>query len=337
MEIRNDTPFVADRYAVADLDGSDLLLAVLKGTYTLEAGGRLEVSDEQRPIELVDQYAGEPGDSSVLYASDFSINKTGTDVAVLGHAYPVRLSDGEVNAGIEVGPVQKLVRVFGDRYWGRSMGISRMSAPAAFDRIPLLFDRAFGGADTSHPDEKHHEFEKRNPAGVGFRAKKSKTPIDEAPLPNIEDPRGLMSAPDDRPDPAGLGFIGPSWQPRLGYAGTYDDAWEQKRKPLLPADFDPRFFNATSPDLVCSGFLNGDEDLTAIGVSPDGPIRLTLPGVKPACTVDGGGFGVLPVSLHLDKVVLEPDERRLLMVWSGTLQIPGAFQDVSVVAFSLPH
>ncbi len=336
MQIDNETPFEADRYAVADADGADLLLTVVKGTYVFHHRGALEVADDQCPIELTDQYVGDPGESSISYASDFSFNKAGTDVAVLGHAYPLRSGDAEVSAGIEVGPVQKLVRVFGDRYWGRSIGVARMSVPRPFDRMPLRFERSFGGADKSHPDEKRHEYEARNPAGVGFRAKKSKAPIDESPLPNLEDPRELMSDPDDRPTPAGLGFIGPSWQPRLGYAGTYDEVWEKKRKPLLPDDFDPRFFNAVHPDLVCQGFLTGNEEVTAIGVSQDGPIKLTLPGIRPTCSVESAAFGALPVTLNLDRVVLEPDEHRLLLVWSGSLRMTAPFQEVGRVRFDLP-
>ncbi len=335
MQIENETPFEADRYAVSDRDGSDLLLVILKGTYSFDEQGRVEAAADQCPIELVDQYVGEPGESSVSYASDFSINKIATDIALLGHAYPANSTATEVKAGIQVGEAQKLVTVFGDRFWSRSMGIARMSAPKPFDRMPLVFERAFGGMDKSHPDEKHHEYEARNPAGVGFRAKKSKRSVDEAPLPNIEDPRNLISGPDDRPSPAGLGFIGPSWQPRLSFAGTYDAAWDQNRKPLLPDDFDDRFFNVSHPDLVCSGFLNGNEEVNAIGVAPGGPIRFILPGVSPQCMVEARNTGEHPISLHLDKVVLEPDEQRLLLVWSGSLRVPGQFQDIEAVTFSI--
>lgn len=328
MQVENNTPFAADRYAVADRDGTDLLLVILKGTYLFDNHGELGIAADQCPIALVDQYTGEPGLSSITYASDFSINKTATDVAVLGHAYPVRPRDVSVNAGIQVGPVEKLVKVFGDRTWSRSLGIARISSPEPFERIPLLFERAFGGSDKSHPDEKHHEYEARNPAGVGFRARKSKQALEDMPLPNIEDPKSLISGPDDRPAPANLGFIGPSWQPRLSYAGTYDESWDSKRKPLLPEDFDNRFFNASHPDLVCQGFLKGNEEVNAIGVSPNGPISLTLPGITPQCVVEDRSAGEHTLLVRLDKVVLEPDERRLLLVWSGTYRVSGALQNV---------
>jgi hypothetical protein len=308
---------------------------MLKATFGLDRGGRLEVAPEQIPIELADRYTGEPGRSSVAYASDLSINKPGTDVAVLGHAYPQRPNDAETSAGIEVGPIQKLVKVFGDRFWSRTVGIAHMSRPLPFERMPLVYERAFGGEDLSPPNEKHHEAEARNPIGVGFRAKKSQLPIGDSLLPNIEDPRAPMSGPDDRPAPAGLGFIAPSWQPRAGYAGTYDEAWEKSRKPLLPLDFSERFFQAAHPDLAGQDFLKGDEDVMAIGVSPDGPLRFSLPGVRPLCSVEQAGPGEIPVMLRLDRVVLEPDDRRLLLVWSGTLRIPSLLQHIDLIRFNL--
>mgnify|MGYP004710089017 FL=1 len=42
---------------------------------------------------------------------------------------------------------------------------------------------------------------------------------------------------DDENLPAGFGFYGRGWKPRLNFAGTDDDAWKQHRHPFLPEDF----------------------------------------------------------------------------------------------------
>ncbi|MDR6297233.1 hypothetical protein QE407_002587 [Pantoea dispersa] len=34
-----------------------------------------------------------------------------------------------------------------------------------------------------------------------------------------------------------FGFYGRGWKPRIGFAGTYDEAWKQQRHPFLPQDF----------------------------------------------------------------------------------------------------
>lgn len=328
MLLDNETPFAADRFAVSGPTGADVLLVVVKATFTYGRKGTLTVAEEQLPVETADRYNGDPAESSIAYASDFALGKMGTDVALLGHAYPLRPGDTSVNAGIQVGPVQKVVKVFGDRFWMRAMGLPRISRPAPFERIPLVYERAFGGTDRSHPEEKHHQWEPRNPVGTGFRARKSQLPVEDRPLPNIEHPHISVSHPDDRPEPASLGFIGPSWQPRVSYAGTYDEAWERNRKPLLPDDFNVQFFNAAHPELVSRGFLKGNEEVVAIGVSPDGPIELALPGLRLGVTIEGSRAGIVPIGVHLDKVVLEPDERRLVLVWSGSWDVKGSIRDV---------
>ncbi|NNE33826.1 MAG: DUF2169 domain-containing protein, partial [Rhodothermales bacterium] len=248
MEIFNETPFAADRCVVIDRDGVDLVVVALKATYRFTDRSPLELAQEQRPVQWEDSYSGEPGLSSITYASDFSFDKPGTDVVLVGHAYPVRLGDSHVDIGVQAGGVRKTARVFGDRFWARRLGVAVVSEAAAFDKIPLVYERAFGGVDTSHEDEKRHEAEVRNPIGVGFRAKKSSMELFDTMLPNIEDPKQLISGPSDRPQPVGFGFVGPNWEPRLGFAGTYDDAWDKNRKPLLPVDFDSRFFCSSSPD-----------------------------------------------------------------------------------------
>ena len=49
---------------------------------------------------------------------------------------------------------------------------------------------------------------------------------------------------------AAFGPVGRHWEPRVRYAGTYDDRWTEDRMPLLPKDFDDRFHNAAPPGLV---------------------------------------------------------------------------------------
>ncbi len=41
--------------------------------------------------------------------------------------------------------------------------------------------------------------------------------------------------------------------------GLADEVWNKTRKPLLPKNFDRRYFNAAAPGLVAPGYLKGDE------------------------------------------------------------------------------
>lgn len=335
MRVANTTPFEAGAYAVADRDGADLLLVVVRGTYVLDGRGRLGLADAQTPVTLEDTYTGEPGASGLAAASDFALGKPATDVVLTGHAYADRPGATSVDVGLQVGPVRRLLRVFGDRFWRRSMGALRMSAPAPFARMPLVYERAFGGVDATADDPRHHEAEARNPVGVGFRARRGARP-DDAPLPNLEDLGALITTPDDRPAPAAPGPVPPAWAPRAAYAGTYDAAWEATRRPLLPLDFDARFFNAAAPGLVAPGRLRGDEPVALIGVSPDGPLRFALPGVTPGGAAVSRTDGARPLAFALDTVALAPDDRRVTLVWSATAAVRRGFADVEAVRCSLP-
>src|SRR5437763_15597642 len=100
--------------------------------------------------------------------------------------------------------------------------------------MPLVYERAFGGADLPHKKQSAWGFEARNPVGRGLVSNPGREDLAEVPLPNVEDPSALITRYQDRPAPAGFGFIAPGWEPRKKYAGTYDDAWLSGRCPLLP-------------------------------------------------------------------------------------------------------
>jgi len=331
MQLENNTSFSAERYGVSDENGAGLLLILVKGTYEFDEKGSLTIAENQEPIEMADQYYGEPGDSSIKYASDFSFDKLATDIALIGHAYAPNGQATESLVTLQVGNLQKSIKVFGDRYWEKTIGFSIATKPVPFEKIPLIYERTFGGVDGSHSDPKKHESETHNPVGVGFRAKKSKLPIDGTKLPNLENPRKLIKSPDDRPDPVGFGFISPAWQPRAGFAGTYDKAWQDSRMPLLPKDFDKRFFNAAHPDLVYDGFLRGNEQVSVKGVSPRGILQFSLPGDLPISTIQIKENEEQQVDMNPDKLVIMPDESQVILVWSGSLRIQCEFLDIDTI------
>lgn len=334
MELDNATPFAATPCALADLDGGDFLVVVVKATYALDGDGGMTVADAQRPVELADVFTGEPGASSVAYASDVALRKTGTDVVLAGHAYPARPGDREGEIGIQVGSVRATARVFGDREWQSALGVVRMSRPATFERIPLVYERAAGGTDDSPADPGDHAVEARNPVGVGFRARRSRRVVDASPLPNFESPSALIKTPDDRPPPAPVGFVAPGWAPRATFAGTYDAAWTDTRSPLLPSDFDARFFDVSPPALTSPTFLRGDEHGAAMGVSPHGLLRFTLPRVTPAASLHGRRAGDASVPLALHRVLVDGDggaRGELVLVWSGGVRVRHGFHDLTAL------
>jgi hypothetical protein len=220
--------------------------------------------------------------------------------------------------------------VYGDRLGSKTAGFFTMTRPMAFEKVPLIYERAFGGWDRSHANPKKHGCEPRNPVGTGFVGPDAAAK--ELRIPNIEDPRSQFTSLGDRPPPAGFGFVSPHWHPRAALAGTYDEAWQKGRAPLLAKDFDRRHLNAASPGLATPKYLRGDEQVSAVGVTPEGSIKFSLPGVIPPAVkvalVDGKD---LEIGLALDTVIIEPDDRRVLLLWRGNSPLRTGPHDVRAI------
>lgn len=294
-----------------DESGIDTLYVVVKGTFAL--GEELTLSRAPIAPVAADTYWGEPGASSLRYASEIHLSKPGTDVVLVGQAWsPNGRRVSSLDVTLQVAHRTKAVRVFGDRSW-RSGGIS---SPAPFDRVPLVYERAFGGVHVTEGGEVLAE--ERNPVGVGFAGKRKAKELQGQPLPNLEDPRQLLRGLGDSPAPAGFGFVAPSWLPRRAYAGTYDETWQKTRASYLPADFDPRYFCAAHPDLVFDRHLEGGEPVELTNGSAAGPLRFALPRCRMEVTVKVAGTPVTP-PVCLETVLLEPDESRLCLTWRAAV------------------
>lgn len=236
---------------------------------------------------------------------------------------------------LKVGPVSASVRVMGDRMRFKSMGSTSMTRPLPFERMPLRYERAFGGWDRSHPDPAHHSFEPRNPVGVGFRTG-ARFFEGEQRLPNLEDPQYPLTQPGQRVPPAGFGFLSPNWQPRAAYVGTYDESWRKQRMPRLPEDFDPRYFNAASPGMVVSGYLKGGEPVTLLNASPQ-PLSFQLPSEPPPTVSVSLSFaGDTRLDMKLDTSIIDTDRQWLMLLWRGSVALKDGADDVWDIAVSAP-
>ncbi len=318
LQVVNHTPFVAELMLFANEQGVDSAYSIIKATYTIHP--RVAVAEKQVPVVPVDKPSGEPGKSSLHYPADACLIKPATDVLLVGHACAPRGEPvPEVDVSLRVGPVAKTVRVFGDRIWKRGLLSPSPSTPEPFTRLPLTYERAFGGTDATRAAEGTVEAEPRNPLGMGFRGRRTTLSVEGARLPNLEDPKGLISSPKDRPAPACFGPIPGHWEPRRSFAGTYDAAWQKSRAPYLPADFDRRFFQTAPPGLIAPGYLTGGEPVTVENASPRGTLQFALPQVKlrVVYTIAGEEHERAP---NLDTVLIEPDQNRLILVWRAVAE-----------------
>ncbi|MBL0726383.1 DUF2169 domain-containing protein [Piscinibacter sp. HJYY11] len=315
--VANQTPFSADHGWVMDKAGNKIWLVVVKASFDVQPDGRCCFAAEQVPVLQVAQPYGEFGQSSLRYETDLAGVKATTDVLVRGDAMapPGRLATS-VEVSLTAGHIDKRLRVTGDRRWERGpMGL-KISEPEPFERMPVVYERAFGGWDRSAAKPEDHRLEERNPVGTGFAVRDEH--CDGLPLPNIEYPDQLISGWKDHPAPAGFNAVDVAWLPRRALAGTYDEKWRRTRFPLWAEDFDPRYHNAAPADQQAAGFFEGGERIQVTGMSERGTLAFDLPRLKFAFRTRFGSERI-DQDGQLCTVLIEPNEHRVSLAWQSAL------------------
>ncbi len=313
--LNNQTPFAADRSWVRDRDGAEIWLVAVKGTFNIDPYGATSLADEQVKVFLTPQYSGQPGKSGLLYDSDLPRTKVTTDIIVNGSAYAPRgRPTMAVVVALRVGETKKSLRVVGDRIWKAGLVGPWLSWPGTpFVKLPIVYERAFGGEDQK---SKKPAWDRRNPVGTGFAAKRGHLAGKRAP--NIYATGSGASSWFRKPLPAGFGAIASHWSPRVELAGTCDEKWEAERAPLLPEDFNDRFYQCAPPDQQTAQFLKGGEEVELRNLTPGGSLVFALPRVTLGFETNFGSE-VVNHRANLHTVILEPDVPRALLVWHSAL------------------
>lgn len=315
LELVNKTPFTSQLLPLTAENGAAILRVVLKGGFDIDSNGTVQPSPVQPEIVMEDKYWGEPGASAIRYESEVILGKPRTDLVINGQAHAPNgrpVSRMEVAASYQ-GRIIKRLNVTGDRQWRRGILGWQLTEPEPFVSLPITYDRAYGGSDAKGS-------EPRNRSGRGYRSSHGND-FNGCPAPNVEFPDQLVRSPSDKPAPAGFGVIGKHWMPRLGYAGTYDDAWLAETFPLLPHDFDRRFFQSVTEDQWIAR-PSGGEEVAVAGMTSDGPLRFRLPecrvhlGLRYRDTFESR-------TMDVETVLVEPDARRLTIVWGAVADIHG--------------
>ncbi len=318
MQILKDTPMKAGIMLGVDKDGADVVVLAVKGAFNIPLDGSIpQLAAEQAVLLSSDEYYGDPATTSIKYAYDFALRKPMTDVVLVGSACaPPGTRTRAVRVSMKVGDViDKTIQVVGDRRWERGLVPGfKPSEPEFFEKMPLIYERAFGGSDTTHSNARRHRFHRENLVGVGLHADADRANVIGKLLPNLEHPDHPMVRWGDTTPTMGFGFISPGWKPRIDYAGTYDEAWDENRFPFLPEDFDDMYFQAAPVDQIVP-FLQGGEQVTLKSLSPHGELSFALPTIDLPVTFiyrDGDEEQHQP---KLDTLILEPDELRFQMLW----------------------
>jgi hypothetical protein len=337
------TPATVRCLAMDDHRGAPVVVVVAKLGFRVSPRGAASLS--RVPVRITSMGWGERG--SLRSASDWAAQKPGTDVVMIATAHPppeasaagiagsapvpgsardVRPSpprDGgqpparvtEMDVSLRVGLLQKTLRVYGQRvYYQGVIGVVP-GPPARLEPTPLQYENAYGGRDAF--DRHGVGYDPRNPVGIGFAHDRARLVGSVAPA--IEDPSVAM--PSRLTTPAGFGPIPADWEPRLRFAGTFDERWARERAPVAPTDHDPRHASFAPAGLWSQKPLIGDEPVEVLGATPEGAWRFRLPRYEPvfACTIRGERR---ELETHLDTFYVDVEERRVELTWRAVITLP---------------
>jgi uncharacterized protein YjbI with pentapeptide repeats len=313
VPIVNTTPFAVFTIPWQVRPPKDSLTVIVKGTFTIVPGEPAAIAPDQE-LPIGDTYFDDDPAASLRYPSDFAIFKPKADVLLVGHAYRPKGTEAVSLVRLRFGSaLDRSLAAIGPRRWDE---LGAPTPPGMFDRIPLRFEHAFGGAGF---DE--------NPIGVGHEARAG------GALPSLEQPGRLIRSTSDTPPAACFAPVPAGWPVRMRTIGTYDERWKTTRWPFFPDDFDWTHFNA-APSEQQIPYPRGNEDFELWAVHPEqAVIRGRLPAERvrvfaQATAKAGGGFSEVP--LRLDTVWFDADALRLVLVWRSLLEV--ADEDASEIA-----
>ena len=300
MDLINTTPFAAEFFNT--VVGEDRMLGsvVVRTVHRITDGNLVPDPARKWPV------TGEP------YKTEFGefdgegpFVREGCDLFVLGHAYPRDSGGVTATVDLHVGSGFRFsVMVFGDRVWVRQGPGLVPSEPEPFERMPLIWEHAFGG--TTKADGLDLPWGS-NPRGRGFY-------WDEAQaegqfLPNLEDPEHRVRAWDDRPDPVGTAPYARDWQLRLLNSAEVDFSGPVPKVRRLK----PAYNNNALPRLILPQ-PPGEGDLVVVtGVRPGGAhLAFRMPALAYHVYVQLQDRGyVLPAQLEALAILAE-EERVML-------------------------
>ncbi len=258
-------------------------------------------------VEIFDdpQYAGEPGFSAMIHDHEFAVYKHCTDVIVNGRAkaYAKRPVEKMECRLLVDGHIDKTLVVFGPREWIEHGGSITVSHPQSFIESDIDYSHAIGGED------------ERNRIGSGV-AKRNSTLVTQK-VPSVFYPKEDWQASSHQVRVAGFGPIPPFFKQRYQLAGTFDDDWLENRRPLLPVDFDRRYYQCAPLDQQCKGYLQGGERILLSGFSHDDIFSFRLPREKYLASADFGDHQT-EKDLELYTVFVDTEQSVISLTYSAS-------------------
>lgn len=338
MKVFSSLPFPHLTFKHWDLDGNEVAVVIVKGTFGINPDDSLGVKDAQPPIVEVDTFWGDENTSSLKVEQEIAPSKTCTDVTLNAVARaPEQEALPEWPVSVDVKD-----RVFYEFYvrgpseWRKDRGKWRLTDPEPVTEVPIRYELAYGG---SAPTDEGPEFYEFNPVGKGFVNDKLLKQDDPIPAPQIGDIAEFMAG-DIHANMTvhGLGPVAKAWLPRRSEAGTFDTAWQNTRHPRMPKDYSFAFWSGAPKRLQLTPYLTGGERFSFKGFRHDPePYGFTLPMVDVVAHKDNADGPKAPLYLTDVQInIADSDlaEHRVHLIWRGIFADPDEIEALHIAAVS---
>lgn len=275
-------------------DGRLHLTLVVKAAFVMQHGGPMALA-QPPTLSRGERHRDDDPTQSLHVGSDLVPHKPRADVWLTGHAYaPAGRPSSVVVTRLalfrkQAALLDKTLNAYGDRP-------TRDAPPRPFDRMPITYERSFGGIDDDH-----------NPVGVGG---------DERPLlPNIVDPANPERG-------AGYGPISRYWRVRRRDVTPAVRRRLEGRIAEIPDGFDWSYFQAAPRDQRIDE-LNGDEWLVLDGMHPTlRRIQTRLPKVRALARIaDPQNPEGQALALRADTLAVDVERGSCTVAWRGSIAL----------------
>jgi hypothetical protein len=316
MELVNGTNLPVAWTVGFERDGRELIVVIVKATYQFpHANEEPVLAENQVPLTEADEFTGEPGLSATRYETDYAHRKPMCDVLVNGSAYaPHGAPATKVAVGLRVGRIRKRFDVLGNRVWDKVLLSFLPSPPEPFVKLPITYDRAYGGADCVPENAEITKTYLDNPVGIGYYPLSKNRALIGKPLANTCETGRPAIETQGKYRPMSFGPVSRNIRDRIKYAGTYDEAWLEDQMPFWPKDFDYRFFQSAPSDQQIP-YLQGGEEVEIENLSAEGFTHFRIPKFSMPVVFAPHRGQEQKVTAACDTLVIEPDKNCFMLTW----------------------
>lgn len=330
FEVSNETNWSVGLYPGWGKNRQYQFVLVIKQSFNFDLFGKLTAIDDPAPVQVVDEYYGDPLTTSLKRVNEIAPFKKGGEIILDGTAYPHKKNATVSPVRLEIAGegvhMKKSLVAVGARSWTKGILGAQVSEPEILSATRLIYENAYGGS-CAYDEE---DFDVRNPVGMGFVGKKQ-DPVNVS-LPLLEYQEQRVKKPREKLEPASFAPIPMFWAPRESFESDIKEESVRMGECYYGKSIPDNLFNVAPLDQQFKRSFNGNEIITLAGFFKEtsDPIRLKL-------NIEAPEVAVLEsiepdyVTPVLDTFVINTDEMRLDCIWRHAIQHEQVESEISWV------